>query len=241
MFVCQHAGGGDTIREGGIMAEIVTVTTDFGTRDGYVAAMKGVILSIAPDATIVDISHEIMPQGVAEGAFVLAQAAHWFPPGTVHLVVIDPGVGGPRRAVAVETGRHRFVAPDNGVLTQALHGEDVIAAVSLTRPRYWRAREPSATFHGRDIFAPVAAHLATGVALSAVGEAMPVDDLETLAASRPVEHPDGSIVGQIIHVDRFGNLISNIPADLLSDRPRWRVRVGGRLVEARVGSRVRVT
>ncbi|MGD8795068.1 MAG: SAM-dependent chlorinase/fluorinase, partial [Anaerolineae bacterium] len=163
---------------------LITLTTDFGLADSYVAAMKGVILSICPEATVVDISHEIRPQAVGQAAYVLSTAVAYFPPGTVHLVVVDPGVGTRRRAVAVQTGRALYVAPDNGVLSLALatHPRKGVAhdpactAVHLTAARYHRP-EVSATFHGRDLFAPAAAHLACGAGLEEMGQVLSPEDL----------------------------------------------------------------
>ncbi len=143
------------------MGRIVTLTTDFGTRDSYVAEMKGVILGIAPDVQLVDVTHEVAPQQVAEGALALAAAAPCFPPGTVHLAVVDPGVGTPRRGLVVVAGDQCFVGPDNGLFTAALSTPGW-QAFELTAPEY-RRPTVSATFHGRDIFAPAAAHLARGL------------------------------------------------------------------------------
>lgn len=201
---------------------IVTLCTDFGLRDGYVAAMKGAMLAVAPGLTLVDISHEVAPQAIAEGAFVLSTAYDAFPAGTVHLAVVDPGVGSARRALAVRTPRHTLVAPDNGVLTHVLRREGVVAAVALAEPAYWR-RPVSATFHGRDVFAPVAAHLALGVPLEALGP--PAEDLVTLDWPAP-ERRGALLLGHVAHVDRFGNVISDVPAALLGDARVAEVEVG---------------
>jgi len=206
------------------MGSIVTLCTDFGTADGYVASMKGVILSIAPEARLVDITHQVPRHSVTQAAFVLGSAFSWFPPGTVHLAVVDPGVGGERRGVAVCFRSHYFVAPDNGLLSRVLAGEDPFDAVVLTQSAYWLP-EVSHTFHGRDIFAPVAAHLANGVPLSSLGE--PVADLVRLELPVPRRREDGAIVAQVIHVDSFGNLVTNIPAGMLPERGRRRITVGG--------------
>jgi len=205
------------------MGRIVTLLTDFGTRDPYVAAMKGVVLSIVPDARLVDITHDIAPQDVPGAAYVLGAAWSYFPQGSIHLVVVDPGVGSARRAVAVRAGGHLFVAPDNGVLTHVLREEAPEQAVELRERRYWRA-EVSHTFHGRDIFAPVAAHLARGVSLEHLGPS--VDNLVRLPWDPPRRLEDGTIVGHVIHVDRFGNLVSDIPPGMVV-HPSWvEVRVG---------------
>ena len=206
---------------------IITLTTDFGLADGYVGAMKGVILSINPTATVIDISHNIAPQDVRGAAYVIYTAYPYFPPGTVHVVVVDPGVGTQRRAIALRTPQARFVAPDNGVLTYVVAYDTVEEVVSLTNPRYWLPRV-SHTFHGRDIFAPADAHLAKGVPLTELGE--PLDEIITFTLPRPHRRPDGALVGQIIHIDRFGNLITSIKSADLADVSRSVVEVGGRCI-----------
>jgi len=193
---------------------IITLTTDFGLADGYVGTMKGVILSIAPTATIVDISHDIAPQDVREGAYTLYAAYPYFPQGTIHVVVVDPGVGSERRAIALRTAQATFVAPDNGVLSYVVAGERVEQIVHLTNPSY-HLSPVSCTFHGRDIFAPAAAHLARGIRLAELGQ--PLTEIITFPLPRPQLRPDGTIVGQVIHVDRFGNLITSITATDLAD------------------------
>lgn len=186
---------------------IITLTTDFGYADAYVGAMKGVILGICPNATLVDISHEIRPQAVRQAAYVLSTAAPYFPRGTVHLVVVDPGVGTSRRPVAVATQRpDYYVAPDNGVLSLAFAADPAHQAVRLTDPRF-RRPEVSATFHGRDIFAPAAAHLARGQALQELGEPFPPPDLIALPLSQSMRPVNGIWQAEVLHIDRFGNLI----------------------------------
>ncbi|UCC65856.1 MAG: SAM-dependent chlorinase/fluorinase [Anaerolineae bacterium] len=186
---------------------IVTLITDFDLADGYVGIMHGVMHSICPNLTVVDLSHQVAPQDVRGAAYLLYAAYSYFPAGTVHCVVVDPGVGTLRRAIAVEISRRHFVAPDNGVLSYVLAREHLTAAVSLTNPRY-HLRHVSRTFHGRDIFAPVAAHLACGVALADLGE--PVGQLVTFPVPGLSVQPGGVLAGQVIHVDRFGNLITSI-------------------------------
>ncbi len=203
------------------MDRIITLTTDFGTRDPYVGIMKGVILGINPRATLVDITHEIEPQNVRQGAFLLAAAVPYFPTGTIHLVVVDPGVGTARRPVAVQSGETLFVAPDNGILSLALGRE--FRAVHLDRPEYWLP-DVSNTFHGRDIFAPSTAHLSLGVPLQAMGS--PVGDLIRLdPIARQLDTPLAvglpfrtrrAILGRVIHIDRFGNCITNVPKSMLT-------------------------
>lgn len=186
-------------------AKIITLTTDFGTRDGFVGIMKGVILSIAPEVRIVDIGHWVKPQDVLEGQFLLIRAVTYFPKGTIHVAVIDPDVGTARRPIAVERDEMILVGPDNGLFTPWLDGA---AVYHLTNSRYFLDK-PSATFHGRDIFAPVAAHLAGGVPPAEMGER--IDDPVRLEIPKP-KIKKGTIRGEVIHIDYFGNLITNIPA-----------------------------
>ncbi len=205
---------------------IITLTTDFGLSDSYVAAMKGVLLSIAPQATVVDITHQIAPQNVREAAYVLATALPYFPPGTVHVAIVDPGVGSARRPMAAQVSNYTLVGPDNGVFTYALPAGQPAACVHLDNPAYWLPHV-SRTFHGRDIFAPVAAHLALGTPLQALGA--PIDDPVRFTVQPPQRELGGSLRGQIVHVDRFGNLVSNIPGDWLAGR-FWTVRIAGQQV-----------
>lgn len=206
---------------------LITLTTDFGVGDSYVAVMKGVILAIAPTARIVDITHQIAPQNVHEAAYVLSSAVPYFPPDTVHVVVVDPGVGSSRRPIAIQIGSARFVGPDNGVFTHLLAAAGPAVVVHLQNRAYWRPAV-SHTFHGRDIFAPVAAHLAAGVPLDALGPS--IDDPVLLDLAQPVQVADGKLRGQIVHVDRFGNLISSIPASWLAGKD-WTIRVAGHTLD----------
>jgi len=187
--------------------KMITLTTDFGLADGYVGVMHGVIRGICPNVAIVDLSHQVAPQDVRSAAYVLYTAYAYLPADAVHCVVVDPGVGTARRAIAVQTTQGRFVAPDNGVLSYVLAHKAVTAAVSLTNPRYHLAHV-SRTFHGRDIFAPVAAHLACGASLSDLGE--PVTQWATFPVPGIMVQPDGALAGRIIHVDHFGNLVTSI-------------------------------
>ncbi|MGA7878092.1 MAG: SAM-dependent chlorinase/fluorinase [Desulfoferrobacter sp.] len=186
------------------MAPIITLLTDFGIEDGYVASMKGVILGICPGASLVDISHMIPPQDVRAGAYVMFTAYKYFPAGTVHLAVVDPGVGTERRALVLKAGGQYFVGPDNGLFSLVLKACPDWSARSLENSAYWRS-EISNTFHGRDIFAPAAAHLARGLPIESLGP-----------PSGVVTPPWGSIIqsknslrGQVMHIDHFGNIISN--------------------------------
>jgi S-adenosylmethionine hydrolase len=186
---------------------IITLLTDFGSADHYVAEVKGVLLSRAPDATLVDVTHGITPGDVRSTAYVLGRTWHRFPPGTVHLAVVDPGVGTSRAALAVSTNDHRFVGPDNGVFTPVLQGT-AVEAVVLPTPE-----NASPTFHGRDVFAPAAAALSRGVPLRTLGEpfaGMP----ERLAFTEP--HYEGkTIVGEVVYIDRFGSLVTNLTTELV--------------------------
>ncbi len=209
---------------------IITLMTDFGERDPYVGAMKGVILGITPEVTIVDITHLIPPQNVYEAAYVLSSATPYFPAGTIHVAVVDPGVGTERRPIVVHTERAYYVAPDNGLLTPIFQRERVLEVVHLTNDTYWLPRV-SHTFHGRDIFAPVAAYLARGVPLNALGILLTPEDLVQLEWFPAQTLPDGSIEGMVVHIDHFGNIVTNIPAHMLSDPPEaWTFEVGGRRV-----------
>lgn len=197
---------------------IITLMTDFGLKDGNVGVMKGVILGIAPQAQIVDLSHLIQPQNLHEAALILARSAPYFPPETVHVVVVDPGVGTSRRPIAARLGSQGFVGPDNGVITLLLeHAERLgwqVSTVHLDQPQFWLP-EVSHVFHGRDIFAPAAAHLANGKALPALGT--PIRDPVRLALPQPERTATGWR-GEIIHIDHFGNLASNIRREQL---PEW--------------------
>lgn len=191
---------------------VVTLTTDFGLEDAYVAIMKGVILRIAPQARIVDYTHGIKHGNIVEAAYMLSTGCHYFPRGTIHVAVVDPGVGSDRRAVALQTPEATFVGPDNGVFTRiaALAEQawgDRVRMVQLTEPKFWLP-EISATFHGRDIFAPVAAHLLNGTPLSALGQ--PIRSLTPAHFAAPQPLSKGLLQGQIMHVDHFGNCITNI-------------------------------
>ena len=204
---------------------IVTLTTDFGARDSYVAQLKGVLLAQCADLRIHDLTHEIASHDVVEGALFLAGAVPAFPPGTVHLAVVDPGVGTGRRAIAVDVAGQFVVCPDNGLLTVLARSNPIAAAHGITNADL--RREPaSATFEGRDVFAPTAAHLACGGTLLDLGA--PVSDLAQLALPEPVAD-EGGVRGEVMHVDRFGNAITNIPAAMLPDGPRGvHVQVAGR-------------
>jgi S-adenosyl-L-methionine hydrolase (adenosine-forming) len=185
--------------------------------------MKGVMLQVNPTLTIVDLTHEIPPQNIASAQFNLLNAYPYFPENTIHVVVVDPGVGGTRRAIAIELTDGILVGPDNGVFTELVQQRSIVRAVELTQAQYWRAAEPSSTFHGRDIFAPVSAHLASGVPMTTVGEVIDPATLVALPIPTCSKTPNGYI-GSIQHIDRFGNVITNIPGDAVRHRT-WSVMV----------------
>ena len=253
---------------------VITITTDFGQYDGYVGTMKGVIYTLLPHAIVVDVSHEVSPQAIQEGAFILYRAYRYFPASTVHLAIVDPGVGSERRPIALFTRHGIFVGPDNGIFTYVLRaeqmavhdpvqdgapawaggmwgvapnwagesapalqdgagqadddieGEEIGPLVDDTLPRAYHLQNPdfwlagvSGTFHGRDIFAPVAAHLASGAHPGRMGERVPLDSLTMLPSIEPRVTGSGrdtTVTGQVLHVDRFGNIITNLPDILLA-------------------------
>lgn len=202
----------------------VTLLTDFGTADGYVAAMKGVIASIAPDAQLDDVSHDLAQGDVEAAAWSLGAYWRLYPRGTVHLVVVDPGVGSQRRALAVRADGRLLVAPDNGVLSRVLHSAADVQAVHALESAAHRRTDVSNTFHGRDIFAPAAAHLAAGEPIRRMGPR--VENPITLEVAEP-QVVGEALRGQVVHVDRFGNLITNIPADALPDAASVEVEDAG--------------
>lgn len=207
---------------------IVTLTTDFGLKDGNVGVMKGIIWNLAPRAHIADLSHQISPQNIAEAALILSRSAPYFPPDTVHIVVVDPGVGTSRRPIAARIGEQLFVGPDNGFLTLLLeHAEQVhldTEFIHLNRPQFWLP-DISHVFHGRDIFAPVGGHLASGTPLLALGSS--ITDLVRLPMARPQPIPEG-YQGEIIHVDHFGNLSTNLRLTDLAGRTSLSIQLRGR-------------
>lgn len=210
------------------MGPPITLTTDFGYDDAYVAAVKGAILSVNPEAGIIDISHSIEPQNVLQGAFLLSVAYRYFPKQSIHVAVVDPGVGSDRRGVILKTPSAFFVAPDNGVLSYVIDDlsplegrppmrgtgnlkevvfKTGVEVVAITDPRFWR-HPVSPTFHSRDIFGPVAAGLSLGISLYEFGEK--VNSLLVLSVPKPTLDVEGTLIGQVLHIDRFGNLITNI-------------------------------
>ncbi|MGC9524131.1 MAG: SAM hydrolase/SAM-dependent halogenase family protein [Limnospira sp.] len=194
------------------LSRIITLLTDFGLNDVYVGVMKGVIAQIDPTLTVIDLTHEIPPQNIMAGRFCLMNAYPYFPEGTVHVAVVDPGVGTKRRAIALQLPTGYLVGPDNGLLSGIIKQQEIITAVELTNSHYWRTPEPSATFHGRDIFTPAAAHLAGGVPIQELGTPIDRHTLADLSLPDP-KQTQNTIEGCIQHIDRFGNLITNIPGD----------------------------
>ncbi len=196
--------------------KFITLTTDFGTRQGSHTVMHGVIYGIAPDVVITDLSHEVKAQDIREANFVVNNSVFYFPGGTVHVVVVDPGVGTDRRAIAGRIGEHYFVAPDNGVLSACLARASQEGwsseFVHLDNPAFWLT-DVSRTFHGRDVFSPAAAHLASGVSLSELGT--PIDDVITIPLWGAHRSEDGTVEGEVIYIDDFGNAICSIlPEDV---------------------------
>ena len=190
---------------------VITLMTDFGTSDHYVGVMKGVILNINPQVQIVDVTHAIPPQDVSGAAFLIDSAYRYFPTGTIHVIVVDPGVGSERRAIVCQTETAYFVCPDNGILTHILRDEERIHTVAVENSAYFLS-QVSNTFHGRDIFAPVAAHLSRGVPIDKLGS--PVAQPVQLPIPKP-QLTDKAIIGQVIWIDSFGNLVTNISHEIL--------------------------
>lgn len=208
--------------------KVITLLTDFGLSDGYPGIMKGVILGISPDVQIVDLSHSISPQNVREGALVLRRSYRYFPAGSIHVAVVDPGVGTSRRPIAAQIGDHIFVGPDNGLfshVTQDARDESrPVNVFHLNNPQYWLPKV-SNVFHGRDVFAPAAAHIANGVALNQVGQ--PITDPVLFTVNKPERIAKGW-KGEISSIDHFGNLSTNIPKSSISkDAP---VEIAGRVI-----------
>lgn len=205
---------------------IVSLLSDFGEKDGFTGIMKGVIWSIAPQVQIADLTHEIEPQNICQGAIVLSNAFPYFPNGSIHIAVVDPGVGTGRRAIAIHTADQFFIGPDNGIFSLVLQqAEDrgfTLESVELDRPAFWLPNV-SRSFHGRDIFAPVAAHLANGRKLSELGT--PIQDLVRIQVPIPVRTDDGW-QGEIIAIDHFGNLITNLTEQHILSRQSARLKVG---------------
>jgi S-adenosyl-L-methionine hydrolase (adenosine-forming) len=208
---------------------IISITTDFGEDDHFVGVMKGVILSINPDATIVDINHRVNAYDIFDGAYSLSQSYDVFPPGTIHLVVVDPGVGSERRPIVVQSKDYRFVAPDNGVLSLVYEREERVEVRHVTSEHFFR-KPVSNTFHGRDIFAPVAGWLSRGMEIEKFGTV--ITDYARFTSVRPKRENDALLKGVAIKVDKFGNVVTNItPEDVPQlfgqDPPPFRLSING--------------
>lgn len=201
---------------------VITLLTDFGTVDYFVGAVKGAILSVNPVAVITDLTHEVPPQDVESGAFTLLAAYKTFPPGTIHVAVVDPGVGSTRRPILVKANKQLFVGPDNGIFTYIYDQEPAHKTFHITADKYFR-HPPSTTFHGRDIFAPVAAALSQGVKPAALGPSIS-DEVRLKNSLTPEVQKDGKLQGRIIHIDRFGNCVTNITREVFNDGGRLLVK-----------------
>ncbi|MDY6786208.1 MAG: SAM-dependent chlorinase/fluorinase [Cyanobacteriota bacterium] len=210
------------------MAEqrIITLSSDFGLQDVYVGVMKGAIARVNPTLTVIDLTHDIPPQNLMAARFCLLNAHPYFPPGTVHVAVVDPGVGSKRRAIAIETADSYLVGPDNGIFSGVLNNSPPQAAIELDNPDYWRSQSASTTFHGRDIFAPIGAYLASGTPMQRLGSTIDPATLIRLDLPQPQPTPAG-LKGCIQYLDRFGNAIANIPA--IAGKS-WTVAISDRLI-----------
>lgn len=202
--------------------KIITLLTDFGTKDGYVGAVKGVIKRINPQAEIVDVTHDVDSYDVLGAAFALNSFYRYFPKGTIHLAVVDPGVGSLRQPILVKTKDFLFVGPDNGIFSFVYQREDITDIIIISNKKYFLA-EPSSTFHARDIFAPVAAYLSLGIETNEFGS--PAKECMKFTFPQP-ELKGRSLKGEVIHIDRFGNLITNIPGGLLENKRNAEIIVG---------------
>jgi S-adenosyl-L-methionine hydrolase (adenosine-forming) len=206
---------------------IITLTTDFGDQDGFVGIMKGVIFKINPSVSIIDIAHHIPSGDIDAAAFVISHACSYFPQDSIHVVVVDPGVGSARRALAVETGVGSFVVPDNGILKYIFAKSDSLSVYALDKAKYF-LHPTSQTFHGRDVFAPVAAHLSQGTFAKQMGSK--IDDYDR-GKIPGIKKSNAGITGEIIYIDHFGNLVSNIPADDVSRIEVKEIQIGAQKIQ----------
>ncbi|ELS05057.1 hypothetical protein Xen7305DRAFT_00047960 [Xenococcus sp. PCC 7305] len=205
--------------------KIVALLTDFGLQDVYVGVMKGAIAKINPQLQVIDLTHEIPPQDLIAARFALLNAYRYFPENTVYVAVVDPGVGSDRRGIAIQFPHGWLVGPDNGIFSGILDVSPAIKAVELNNSQYWLIPNPSNTFHGRDIFATVGAYLAQGLSLESLGKTIALESLATLSLTE-LRVGETSIAGCIQYCDRFGNLVTNIPADLLGGQ-NWQIEISG--------------
>jgi S-adenosylmethionine hydrolase len=211
---------------------IITLLTDFGLNDEYVGTMKGVILSVNPFATIIDITHNIDPHDIIQAAFTIKSSYKFFPKGTVHVVIVDPGVGGSRAIIAIEMAGHIFIAPDNGILTLLVEEGNIVEIIRVDNKKFF-LKSISQTFHGRDIFAPVSGHISSGTKINNIGTPINKNELVKLSIPEPEISNKGELVGAIVSIDHFGNLITNIDSNCLRNfcRPD-----AGKKPEIRIGN-----
>lgn len=203
----------------------IVLMTDFGLNDIYVGQMKAVILAFAPTAQIVDLTHAITPQNIVQGAFLLGKSVSFFPERSIFVSVVDPGVGTSRKAIAIETEKHTFLAPDNGLLTALLQTGEIKHCIHITEERYMLSTR-SSTFHGRDVFSPAAAHLAAGVSLLELGNEIDPAECSKIALPTCTTHDNGqSWKGSVIYIDHFGNLVTSLDIEVLDRSKQWVVTV----------------
>jgi len=205
----------------------ITLTTDFGQEDGYAGAVKGVLLKINPRMKIIDVTHEVSCFNILEGALVLNSFYQFFPKGTIHLAVVDPGVGGKRKGITIMTDSYFFIGPDNGIFSFIFEKEKIRQMVDLTNSKYF-LHKPSFTFHARDIFAPVSAYVSLGVELKEFGPS--TKECYKLKLPQPV-YKKSKLTGEIIYIDRFGNLVSNISYDLIEGAKQIRIKIGRQKID----------
>ncbi len=210
------------------MRKNIVLMTDFGDKDNYVGLIKGVILNIAPDANILDLTHNIQAQNIKQAAFILKNSVDYFPKDTIFVAVIDPGVGSSRKAIAVKTENYYFIAPDNGLLTYVLENQQSIEIIELANKKY-HLQKVSNTFHGRDIFAPVSAHISNKVPLTDLGNKIKYQDIIKIDKPYFVQHDDNNYTGEIIYSDHFGNLITSLDAKIIgindSNKKDWTIEI----------------
>lgn len=209
---------------------IITLLTDFGDRDSYVGVMKGAIANINPQIKTIDLTHQVPSQNLLAARFAWANAYPYFPSQTIHLGVVDPGVGSKRRNIAIKLNNGYLVCPDNGICSGILELEQILTVVELTNSQYWRVLEPSNTFHGRDIFAPVAAHIANGVSLPELGKIIEPNSLTRLNLPT-IQQSGEQVTGYIQYIDHFGNLITNIPGKLVQQKS-WQVMINNITIDS---------
>jgi len=209
----------------------VVLLSDFGLVDTYVSVLKGVLKTINPSLDIIDLTHDIPPQNIVAANYCLAAALPYFPDGTIYLAIVDPGVGSSRKPLAIKFKRGYLICPDNGLFSGLFKNYCIEQIRELDNPKYWRVNNPSQTFHGRDIFAPVAGYLSRGIDFADLGRLLSADDLTYLPSST-YQIQGKTIIGSIQYIDHFGNLISNIPSEILAER-QWSVSIKGKEIAYR--------